>query len=98
MSVRVTAESWERGIKLGCRLFGHVWRDGWWGDLPYASVGTRGEDNVGRKHGVLSFECDRCGKAVMFGRIHTNSEVLRRANLPTLPDSRSNEQVEARDA
>lgn len=78
-NVRVSVNSWERA-PLGCRLFGHIWRGGWWGDLPYATVAGRGRDGIGRKHGVLGFQCDRCGKTVAFGRIHTNSEVLKCEN------------------
>jgi hypothetical protein len=83
--VTVSANSWEK-VPLGCRLFGHVSRGGWWGDLPYADVVRRGHDNIGRKHGELLFECDRCGKRVAFGRIHTNGAVLRAENATHLPD------------
>lgn len=59
-----------------CKLFGHTWTGGWYGDLPYFKIEQRGTDGLGRVHANLYFECDRCNKKVMSGHIHLTDNTI----------------------
>jgi hypothetical protein len=71
VSLRWTANSYDK-VPLRCRLFGHIWRSGWWGSLPYLEPGSLPgyRDGVGRYHINLRLECDRCGSRFVVARIH----------------------------
>lgn len=62
-----------------CGLFGHHWVDGWYGDAPYLKIQHAGKDGIGRLHGSLHCECDRCGQSYLVARIHLNDTVILRA-------------------
>ncbi len=70
---------WEK-VPLMCRIFGHKWVDGWFGDRPYFRQAFNAIDNLNTFHIRLSCECDRCGAQGDVGYIHhrSKSEILGR--------------------
>lgn len=73
-TLRWSAKPWEEAPFM-CRLFGHIWKDGWWGDLPYLSLGTSAWDGIDELHIDLKCSCDRCGGHHSVGRIHASTVV-----------------------
>lgn len=69
--LRWKAKSWE-DAPIMCRIFGHKWTAGWWGDIPYLSLKnpTGNVDGVGREHWTLTCHCDRCDKQTTVARMH----------------------------
>jgi hypothetical protein len=74
--LRWPAKSWETNVPLTCRLFGHVWRSGWWGDKPYLKRSKHFiTDGTGRTHYNLDCRCDRCDKELTVAHIHGETNV-----------------------
>lgn len=71
--LRWPARKWEKA-PLMCRLFGHIWRDGWFGDRPYLRPSAGPVDNIGRHHVSLSCKCDRCGRKSTIAYVHDWAE------------------------
>lgn len=63
------AKKWEKA-DWRCRLLGHAWDAGWWGDLPYYDQERGVIDGIGRQHITLYCRCDRCGDRRPVGYIH----------------------------
>lgn len=74
--LRWPANKWEKKAKLSCRLFGHVWKSGWWGDHPYLERKGGNVDGIGRVHFSLECECVRCYTKSTVARIHGEKNVL----------------------
>ncbi len=63
--------------KLTCKLFGHRHaKPGWWGDISYMKIETRGIDGIGRIHGAAYHKCERCGEHYLAGRLHLNDPAI----------------------
>lgn len=69
--LRWKASKWEKA-PLMCRLFGHVWERGWWGDTPYLRAKNLPgyEDGIGRRHIDLVCKCSRCDTQTTMARVH----------------------------
>lgn len=72
--LRWPAKLWDKKSKLMCRLFGHVWKRGWWGDMPYLKPTAGPVDGVNRHHISLRCKCDRCGNESHIAYVHDWSE------------------------
>jgi hypothetical protein len=59
---------------LLCRLFGHHWEGGWFGDRPYFRQEFKAIDNLNTFHVKLTCECDRCGATTPVGYTHHRSK------------------------
>lgn len=71
VALRWPARSWEN-VPLMCRLFGHIWTEGWWGSEPYLTPRHRPGyvDGIGRSHVKLECRCDRCGEKSHVANVH----------------------------
>lgn len=80
VKLRWPATEYDKDAKLMCRLFGHVWSSGWWGDMPYLKKSKNfTTDNIGRTHFTLECECDRCYTKSTVARIHGDKNVIQPA-------------------
>lgn len=65
-------QKWETKAKLWCKLFGHRWESGWYGDRPYLKPKGGPVDNLNTHHPRLTCECWHCGTVSTIAYIHTD--------------------------
>lgn len=72
VALRWKATRWDKGASIMCRLFGHIWEGGWYGDRPYfRPLALPGNiDGIGREHVTLTCQCMRCGYRGHVGYVH----------------------------
>lgn len=68
VTLRWKAMPWHKN--LWCRLFGHVWKSGWYGDKPYLRQTYKALSNLNTLHLKLECDCDRCGESHEVGYTH----------------------------
>lgn len=70
VALRWPAKSYDTKAKLSCRLFGHTWHAGWWGDKPYLNQKRGPVDGIGRQHIYLDCRCDKCDTRYTVAMMH----------------------------
>lgn len=82
MSLKWTSYRWE-GAPLLCRLFGHRWQSGWWGDEPYLKAQSGPIDGIDEHHIRLKCRCRHCDEEFIIANIHESNirKVLRKEKM-----------------
>lgn len=59
VALRWRANRWEKAPLL-CRIFGHVWYEGWWSSHPYMKTTLAPVDHNGVRAMRIECKCWRC--------------------------------------